>query len=705
MADNKVSIIVEAVNKTKEAFGQVNKSLENLNKQINESFIAKFGMNVGALAIKFAAITAPITAAGAAIYGLAQKTANAGDEIYKTSQRLGISTEKLSGLKYAAELSDVSMGSLSMSIGILSRNMQEASTGTGDAKDAFEALGVKVQAVNGQLKPADEILLELANKFAGMEDGTGKAVLALRIFGRSGAELIPFLNQGAYGIGEMTKNAKKAGVVFTEDAAKGAEVFNDNLKELKENINGIIYAVGGELIPVLNKFYNYVKDMSAGKKFSQLDFLEKQVAEAERRLKTKKEGGFWAFLLPDEKTLKESLERIKKERDALMAELTHEPAGIPLSGKKTPAPVITDKEGAQKRLLTLQEFERRLTEINAEELDKRLAEVDKFVVEENKLLTDAKLSEAEITQKMTDVHAAAAVKKKQITEDYYNENKSAMYQYEMRLIDIAEKEAELTKTDALSAKISLYKQLLAVTKDFKAMQDIKATLTELETQLANINGTFMDGITKGLKQYIAGIKTTFQMAVDFARQTAQAMERAFSDFFFDLFTGKLKTAEEYIKSFANSVLKTISDMIAALIVKYIALYVVQVITGLVAQGKYDTTINNTQRRHSGGLVMHEGGYVPRFHFGGMASDERPAILQTGEYVVSRKGVAALDKINSGNTAQPQVNLAINVENKSSQPVNAKQGDTKFDGKQYVVNVILEDINGYGPLRHAIAGVK
>lgn len=701
MADNKVSLIIEAVNKTKGAFDQVNKSLDNLNKQVNESAIAKFGMNIGALSLKFALITAPIAAAGAAIYGLAQKTANAGDEIYKTSQRLGISTEKLSGLKYAAELSNVSMESLSMSMGILARNMQEASTGTGDAKDAFEALGIKVTGVNGQLKPTDEILLELANKFAGMEDGTGKAVLALRIFGRSGAELIPFLNQGAYGIGELSREAKKAGVVFTEDAAKGAEIFNDNVKRLKENINGLIYAVGGELIPVLNKFYNYVKDMRAEKKFSQLDFIEKQVAEAEQRLKTKKEGGFWAFLLPDEKTLKESLERIKTERDALMAELTHEPAGIPPSGKKTPAPIIVDKEAQQKRLLAMQEFERRITELNAEELEKRLAEVDKFVIEEKKLLVDAKLSEAEITKKMVDVHAAATIKKTQITTDYYNENKSAMYEYEIRLIDIAEKEEKLSKPDALAAKIKLYKELLAVTKDFKGIQEVKAKLTELELELGKVSTTFAQGIAKGLKAYVGEMKTAFDKAGDMARDTAQAMGRAFSDFFFDMFTGKIKTAEEYIKSFANSVYRIIADMIAKLIVEYIALWVVKQFTD-----PYGTAISGTSRRHSGGLVMHEGGYVPRFHAGGgLSSDERPAILQTGEYVVSRKGVAALDNINSGNIAQPQVNLAINVENKSSQPVNAKQGDMKFDGKQYVVNVILEDINGYGPLRHAIAGVK
>ena len=57
--------------------------------------------------------------------------------------------------------------------------------------------------------------------------------------------------------------------------------------------------------------------------------------------------------------------------------------------------------------------------------------------------------------------------------------------------------------------------------------------------------------------------------------------------------------------------------------------------------------------HRGGPVRyHSGGGVPRFHSGGgfnsgLQPDERPAILQTGEFVISRKGVAALASINKG----------------------------------------------------------
>lgn len=52
------------------------------------------------------------------------------------------------------------------------------------------------------------------------------------------------------------------------------------------------------------------------------------------------------------------------------------------------------------------------------------------------------------------------------------------------------------------------------------------------------------------------------------------------------------------------------------------------------------------------VVIHTGGYIPRFHAGGLSSDEVPAILQRGEYVINRRAVdtvgkSTLDNINAG----------------------------------------------------------
>jgi hypothetical protein len=97
--------------------------------------------------------------------------------------------------------------------------------------------------------------------------------------------------------------------------------------------------------------------------------------------------------------------------------------------------------------------------------------------------------------------------------------------------------------------------------------------------------------------------------------------------------------------------------------------------------------------------FHSGGYIPRFHLGGVNSDERIGILQTGEGILSRRGVAALGSLNSGNSlsAQPPV-FQLNVENSTGQPVQMEQkGQPSWDGEKYVLSVIMKNYNSYGSM--------
>jgi len=89
----------------------------------------KLSNDYKALGITFAALGAAITGAMAA---MTVKWANAGDEIYELAQKTGLSTEALSELKYAANLSGSSIGSLETSI----RRMQVVISGAKDATSA-----------------------------------------------------------------------------------------------------------------------------------------------------------------------------------------------------------------------------------------------------------------------------------------------------------------------------------------------------------------------------------------------------------------------------------------------------------------------------------------------------------------------------------------------------------------------------------------
>lgn len=175
------------------------------------------------------------------------------DQLGKMAQKIGIPVEELSALKYAANLADVSTESLSLGMVRLAKNMSAVAGGAGGpAKEAFKALNITLTDSSGNLKSTSDLMGELSDKFAGFKDSAAKTALAVALFGRGGADLIPLLNEGRKGLASAAEEARKFGLIVTDEAAKGAQDFNDNLKRLSSVMGGVMIQVtsglAGELV-------------------------------------------------------------------------------------------------------------------------------------------------------------------------------------------------------------------------------------------------------------------------------------------------------------------------------------------------------------------------------------------------------------------------------------------------------------------------
>ena len=180
-----------------------------------------------------------------------KKAAEYADEMGKAAQKVGVTTEALSKLKYAADLSDVSFEGLQTGLKKLSVNMESAATGNKAMGDAFKSFGISVTNSKGDLKSADDVLYSLADKFAKMPDGVQKTAMAVKVFGKAGQDMIPMLNQGSEELKRLGIEASNFGKVVTNETAKQAEEFNDNMKRMKEAVEGASIAIGNKLIPSL----------------------------------------------------------------------------------------------------------------------------------------------------------------------------------------------------------------------------------------------------------------------------------------------------------------------------------------------------------------------------------------------------------------------------------------------------------------------
>lgn len=184
------------------------------------------------------------------------------DAMAKSSRKIGIPVDELSRLRHAADLSGISMGGLENGLKRLSANMYDAGQGIGEGAKAFKALGINVKNSDGSLKSSTQVMTELSNVFAVMPDGAEKTALAMRLMGKSGADMIPMLNGGADALKSMIAEADNLGIVITPEMAANAELFNDNLTRLGAAVKGLVVQLTAALAPTLAKISQYAVDLA-----------------------------------------------------------------------------------------------------------------------------------------------------------------------------------------------------------------------------------------------------------------------------------------------------------------------------------------------------------------------------------------------------------------------------------------------------------
>ena len=213
---------------------EIERTMRGLSKGIN-----------AALSIAAVGIVGGATALTAAF----KNAVDGADELSKTAQKIGITTESLSTLGYAAGLADVELGELQAGLSRLTKFQSEAAQGTEKNVELFARLGIAYRETNGALRDTGEVFREVADRLSKMPDGADKAAIALDIFGRSGANLVPLLNEGAEGIAELEERARRLGLELSENAGKDAEELNDRLSDLGSVVEGLALTVATDLLP------------------------------------------------------------------------------------------------------------------------------------------------------------------------------------------------------------------------------------------------------------------------------------------------------------------------------------------------------------------------------------------------------------------------------------------------------------------------
>ncbi|MGF6839904.1 hypothetical protein QF001_003771 [Paraburkholderia youngii] len=171
------------------------------------------------------------------------------DALGKLAERFGTTAESMSVLQYQAKTSNVSVDALTTSIRFLSKAMVDAQNPASTQAQAFRAIGLSVDDLKS--KDPAAAMADIAEAMSGFADGANKVAVARAIFGRTGDELIPMLNQGRQGFADAKAEAEALGIVISSQTAKAAAEFTTNMTRLKAITDATKQTIAAAMLPAL----------------------------------------------------------------------------------------------------------------------------------------------------------------------------------------------------------------------------------------------------------------------------------------------------------------------------------------------------------------------------------------------------------------------------------------------------------------------
>ena len=260
----------------KNQLGKTNDELDKSGKKSEEtgskfeklkSVTSGLGSALSVAAKGIAAMGAAAASAASAVGAMVTKAAYNADDINTMAKQYSMSVEDIQKFQYATEQIDVPLETLTGSMQKLTKNMATASKGTGDAYEAFKALGVEITNQDGTLRDRNEVFNEAINALANIENETQRDAYAMQIFGKSAADLNPLILGGADALKTLGDQAESAGLILEQDQLDTLNLLSDAIDTFKATLAGTGNLLSTEfaapMADALNQITAYIQALTA----------------------------------------------------------------------------------------------------------------------------------------------------------------------------------------------------------------------------------------------------------------------------------------------------------------------------------------------------------------------------------------------------------------------------------------------------------
>lgn len=247
---------LKGLQKEMKDFGSVSsQQLKNVGNKLQAA-----GGKVEELGKKLSGISAGAAAVGAGLLKMGYDAVQSADDINTLSQQTGISTDELQKMKYASDLVDVSLDSMTGAIRKMKAKMDPTNK-------TFASLGVSVLDANDQLRSATDVFYDTIAALSQIENETERDQVAMELFGKSADELAGIIDDGGAALQAYGQQAEDMGLILSGDTLNALNETNDTIDKVKMQVSGTMAQIGADvasvLAPVLEKAAELISKITA----------------------------------------------------------------------------------------------------------------------------------------------------------------------------------------------------------------------------------------------------------------------------------------------------------------------------------------------------------------------------------------------------------------------------------------------------------
>ena len=247
MPEFKLRYVIDADGrKAKAELQDVDRLMNNFGANAGVGFAA-IGASAAVAAAGVAAVGTAAIAVGRTLYDLSKQAADFGSLIFDASQKTGLTAESLSAMKFAADQSGASLDDITNGIARFAKEVGAAADGSEKAAAKLKDFGIEPQAA---LNDLDAALATVFKRIQDAKPGIEQITLAQKAFGRSGADLLPFIKSFDGDLAGLTARAKELGVTIDDEAARASDEFGDQLDTLSAQFEGVGRTIGQAFMPI-----------------------------------------------------------------------------------------------------------------------------------------------------------------------------------------------------------------------------------------------------------------------------------------------------------------------------------------------------------------------------------------------------------------------------------------------------------------------